>query len=235
LLTADASLPLNELDFEVRKETGIEINLDAMAPRNLTTKDAIEKRRSIRKFKSDPVNDKHVAALIEAARLAPSGSNSQPWRFKIVSDDATKAKLAIAAYHQSFVAQAPIVIVCCADLHGYFEGITARSQEIGKEGALEETMVRILRKRAEQLITMNVQDLAPGIAFNVAIAIEHIVLRALDFGLGSCWVRMIDEQKIKDIFGWGNSIHVVALLPLGYPDEAPAPRERRTSEEIIIE
>jgi nitroreductase len=205
-----------------------------MAARNLLTKDAIEKRRSIRKFKSDPVPDEHITALIEAARLAPSGSNTQPWRFKIVSDDETKAKLVVAAYHQSFVAQAPVVLVCCADLHGYFEGITARSQDFGKEGALEETMVRVLRERAEQLKTMNVQDLAPGIAFNVAIAVEHIVLRALDFGLGSCWVRMIDEQKIKDIFGWGNSMHVVALLPLGYPDEAPAPRKRRTIEEIIL-
>ena len=206
-----------------------------MATRDLTTKDAIEKRRSIRKFKPDPVSDEHIMALIEAARLAPSASNTQPWRFKIVSDDETKAKLAVAAYHQSFVAQAPVVLVCCADLHGYFEGITARSQEFGKEGALEETMMRVLRERAEQLKTMNVQDLAPGIAFNVAIAVEHIVLRALDFGLGSCWVRMIDEQKIKDIFGWGNSMHVVALLPLGYPDEAPAPRKRRTIEEIILE
>jgi len=175
-----------------------------MAARNLTTKDAIEKRRSIRKFKSDPVPSEHITALIEAARLAPSGSNTQPWRFKIVSDEETKAKLAEAAYHQSFVAQAPVVLVCCADLQGYFEGITARSQDFGKEGALEETMVRVLRERAEQLKMMNVQDLAPGIAFNVAIAVEHIVLRALDFGLGSCWVRMIDEQKIKDIFYWLN-------------------------------
>jgi nitroreductase len=205
-----------------------------MAARNLTTKDATEKRRSIRKFKRDLVPDEHIMALIEAARLAPSASNTQPWRFKIVSDEETKAKLAVAAYHQSFVAQAPVVLVCCADLQGYFEGITARSQEFGKEGALEETMVRVLRERAEQLKMMNVQDLAPGIAFNVAIAIEHIVLRALDFGLGSCWVRMIDEQKIKDIFGWGNSMHVVALLPLGYPDEAPAPRKRRTIEEIVL-
>jgi nitroreductase len=96
-------------------------------------------------------------------------------------------------------------------------------------------MVRVLRERAEQLKTMNVQDLAPAIAFNVAIAVEHIVLRALDFGLGSCWVRMIDEQKIKDIFGWSNAMHVVALLPLGYPDEAPAPRKRRTVEEILLD
>jgi len=216
------------------KDIQSEGNLSDIGPLNLPTKDAIEKRRSIRKFKRKPVPDEQITALIEAARLAPSASNTQPWRFKIVSDDDTKAKLAEAAYHQSFVAQAPVVLVCCADLQGYFEGIKARSQEFGKEGALEETMLRVLRGRAEQLKTVNIQELAPGIAFNVAIAIEHIVLRALDFGLGSCWVRMLDEQKIKTIFGWKNSIHVVALLPLGYPDEAPNPRKRRAIEELIL-
>jgi len=216
------------------KDIQSEGNLRDIGPLNLPTKDAIEKRRSIRKFKRKPVPDEQITALIEAARLAPSASNTQPWRFKIVSDDDTKAKLAEAAYHQSFVAQAPVVLVCCADLQGYFEGIKARSQEFGKEGALEETMLRVLRGRAEQLKTVNIQELAPGIAFNVAIAIEHIVLRALDFGLGSCWVRMLDEQKIKTIFGWKNSIHVVALLPLGYPDETPNPRKRRAIEELIL-
>lgn len=206
-----------------------------MPPHKLTTKDAIERRRSIRKFKREQVPSHYVMALIEAARLAPSASNTQPWRFKIVTDDKTKLKLADAAYHQSFVAQAPVVLVCCADLHGYFEGVSSRSQDFGKEGALEETMVRVLRERAGQLKAMNVQDLAPSIAFNVAIAIEHIVLRALDFGLGSCWVRMIDEQKIKDIFGWGNNMHVVALLPLGYPDETPSARGRRAVEELLLE
>ena len=216
------------------KDIQSEGNLSDIGPLNLPTKDAIEKRRSIRKFKRKPVPDEQIMAMIEAARLAPSASNTQPWRFKIVSDDDTKAKLAEAAYHQSFVAQAPVVLVCCADLQGYFEGIKARSQEFGKEGALEETMLRVLRGRAEQLKTVNIQELAPGIAFNVAIAIEHIVLRALDFGLGSCWVRMLDEQKIKTIFGWKNSIHVVALLPLGYPDETPNPRKRRAIEELIL-
>lgn len=82
---------------------------------------------------------------------------------------------------------------------------------------------------------MNLDQFGQRIAFNVAIAVEHIVLRALDFGLGTCWVRLIDEQAIRTIFGWDDSISVVALLPLGYPDESPAQRKRRTIEEIIID
>jgi len=77
------------------------------------------------------------------------------------------------------------VLVCCADLHGYFEGIAARSQDfLERKAPLRRAWCAFFRERAEQLKTMNFQDLAPGIAFSVAIAIEHIVLRALDFAWG---------------------------------------------------
>jgi nitroreductase len=61
------------------------------------------------------------------------------------------------------------------------------------------------------------------------------VLRALDFGLGTCWVRLIDEKHIIDLLGWDENIHVVALLPIGYPDESPPPRKRVKLEEILID
>ena len=201
----------------------------------LTTKEAIEQRRSIRKFKADAVPDEYLRALIDAARLAPSGSNAQPWRFKIVTDEATRLKLAEAAYNQSFIAQAPVVLVCCADIQGYFAGTVSGIQDLEKAGAVETSIEQLIRTRVEELRTMEVEDVIPRIALNVGIAIEHIVLRALDFGLGSCWVRAFDEQMVKDIFGWGDSISVVALLPVGYPDEAPPPRKRRTIEDILLD
>lgn len=72
----------------------------------METSEAIVNRRSIRKFKSDSVPDKQVTALIEAARLAPSGCNAQPWRFKIVKDLKTRRKLAEAA-HKHYPAEEP--------------------------------------------------------------------------------------------------------------------------------
>ncbi len=204
----------------------------------LTTKEAIEKRQSIRKFKTDPVPDEHITALLNAARLAPSGCNAQPWRFKIIKDQETKLKLSQAAYDQSFIAEAPVVLVCCADIKGYLEGTVSGIQDIGKIGAVEDRIVKILLKRAEQMELqmkfMNKDQLGLRIAFNVAIAVEHIVLRALDFGIGSCWVRLIDEQMIKAIFSWDENIHVVALLPIGYPAESPPPRKRLKLEEILL-
>jgi len=201
----------------------------------LTTKEAIDQRRSIRKFKPDPVFDSILFELLDAARRAPSGSNAQPWRFKIVRDVNTKGRLAKAAYDQSFIAEAPVVIVCCADTKGYLEGMVSGLQDLGKIGAIEDRVVQIIIDRNNIMKTMNLDQFGQRIAFNVAIAVEHIVLRALDFGLGTCWVRLIDEQAIRTIFGWDDSISVVALLPLGYPDESPAQRKRRTIEEIIID
>jgi nitroreductase len=201
----------------------------------LTTKDAIEHRRSIRKFKLDPIPDEHINALLEAARLAPSGSNAQPWRFKIVKDQNTKVKLAQTAYDQSFVAEAPVVLVCCADIKGYLGGTVSGIQDLGRIKAVEDRIVKIILDRVGEMRSVPIEQVVSRIAFNVAIAIEHIVLRALDFGLGTCWVRLIDEKKIRHLFGWDENIHIVALLPVGYPDEFPLQRKRLKLEDILIE
>ena len=201
----------------------------------LATKEAIERRRSIRKFKSDPVPDEYIAALLDAARLAPSGCNAQPWRFKVVKDKETKLKLAQAAHHQSFIADAPVVLVCCADIKGYLDGTVSGVQDLGKIGAIEGRIMEIILERADKIRTMNIEQLEARIAVNLAVAVEHIVLRALDFDLGSCWVRLVDEQAIKNMFGWDDHISIFALLPIGYPAESPPPRKRLTLEQIIID
>ncbi len=206
-----------------------------MRPYYLLTRDAIEQRRSIRRFKPDPIPDAHVHALLDAARLAPSGSNTQPWRFKIVTDADIKRKLAAVAYQQMFIAEAPLVLVCCADLQHARDSMLSRSQDLERRAAREGGAAHILRDRADQLKTVDVKDMAPSAALNVAIAVEHIVLRALDFGLGTCWVRLFNEQKIRALFGWGEYMHVVALLPVGYPAETPAPRPRHALEDLILE
>lgn len=200
----------------------------------MTTREAIAMRRSIRKFKPDPVPAEVLGELLDAARLAPSGCNAQPWRFKIVTDDETKGKLARAAHDQPFIAKAPVVLVCCADIRGYLEGMVSSTEDLGKIGAVEDRVVKIILNSSNSMKEMPLEQVGPRIALNVAIAVEHIALRAIDFGLGSCWVRLFDERAVKVIFGWDSNLHVVALLPLGYPDESPAPRRRRALEEIIL-
>jgi len=201
----------------------------------LSTKEAMSRRRSIRKFKPDPVPEECITALLESARLAPSGCNAQPWRFKVVRDPDKRLLLAQAAHNQMFIAEAPVVIVCCADVQGYLDGSVSGIQDLGKIGAVEDQVVKVLVKNIGQLRTYSVEQLGARIAANVAIAIEHMVLRALDFGLGTCWIRFLDAERIKQMFGWGEKIFVVALLPVGYPAEAPAPRKRLPMEALLID
>jgi nitroreductase len=200
----------------------------------LTTKEAIEKRRSIRRFKPDPIPDEYITELVNAARLAPSGCNAQPWRFRIVTTQTTKSELARAAFNQTFIAQAPMVFVCCADIRGYLDGTVSGVQDLEKIGAVENRVVDILLKRVDKFKSYSIEQIAPQIAFNVAIAVEHIVLRALDFGLGTCWIRLFHRQGINDLFGWDENIFPVVLLPIGFPQEDPAPRKRMKTKEILI-
>ena len=78
--------------------------------------EAIKKRRSVRAYTSEEVSEEDVERLIEAARCAPSAGNIQPWEFVIVTNAETKRKLSDAALHQTFIEEAPVVIVVCADV-----------------------------------------------------------------------------------------------------------------------
>ncbi len=75
--------------------------------------EVIRTRRSIRSYKPDPIPDDVLKRILEAARIAPSGSNRQPWKFIIVKNEELKRKLAEACHNQMFIAEAPIVIVAC--------------------------------------------------------------------------------------------------------------------------
>ncbi|UCC31115.1 MAG: nitroreductase family protein [Phycisphaerales bacterium] len=81
--------------------------------------EVIQKRRSVRSYTDKPVERDKIQRLLEAARLAPSASNRQEWRFVVVTDKKRRAALAEAANNQEFVAQAPVVIAACADHDGH--------------------------------------------------------------------------------------------------------------------
>lgn len=75
--------------------------------------EVIRTRRSIRSYKPDPIPDDVLMRVLDAARIAPSGRNLQPWKFIVVRDAELKRRLAIACHDQMFIAEAPVVIVAC--------------------------------------------------------------------------------------------------------------------------
>lgn len=76
--------------------------------------DAISERKSIRAYKQDEVEEQKLSRVLDAARLAPSASNRQEWKFIVVKNEATRKKLAATTYGQRFVGDAPVIIVACA-------------------------------------------------------------------------------------------------------------------------
>jgi len=198
--------------------------------------DAIRKRRAIRKYKPDPVPPEHIERLLEAARLAPSGVNSQPWKFKVVTDPDERQKVFEATSNQRHVGEAPCVIVVCADTMSYHRELQKRFNELIEQGVLSEEDInaagikdRISDKEVDELGMFE-----QSASFNTAIATEHICLMAAELGLGTCWVHLFDRQKLVELFDLPPWLIPVTLLPVGYPDENPEPRPRKSIEEITI-
>ncbi len=75
--------------------------------------EVIRTRRSIRSYKPDPIPEEALNRILEAARIAPSGVNRQPWKLIVVKDEALKRRLVAACHNQEFIAEAPVVIVAC--------------------------------------------------------------------------------------------------------------------------
>jgi nitroreductase len=68
----------------------------------------------------------------------------------------------------------------------------------------------------------------------VAIALDHLSLAAVELGLGTCWVAMFDEEKVKKFLGIPDVIRVLALMPLGYPVDPSAVEKKRLPMEKIV-
>jgi nitroreductase len=160
--------------------------------------DAITQRESVRSYQSTPVEDKKLQLLLEAARLAPSASNRQEWRFIVVKDKETRQRLEVAAANQGFVAEAPAVIAACAQTDNH--------------------------------VMMCGQPCYP---IDVAIAIDHITLKAVEEGLGTCWIGAFDEKAVKAILRIPSEIRVVSLLTVGYPKTLRSKKTRKPLDEIV--
>ncbi len=75
--------------------------------------EAIRMRTSVRAYRPGAIEEEKLERILEAARLAPSGKNGQPWRFIVITDEETRARLVPACKNQAFIAEAPVVIAVC--------------------------------------------------------------------------------------------------------------------------
>jgi nitroreductase len=170
----------------------------------------ITTRRSIRKYTDKPVDDEIILTLLESARLAPSGSNTQPWRFIVIKSEETRKRLAAASHNQNWMVSAPVHIVCAGDIRCRISEDTA--VELYENSPLVE---------AKQIIR------------DTAIAVEHMVLTAERLGLGTCWVADFTQEDIRPVVNIPEDKYIICVLTVGYPAEQPKARPRKKLEEII--
>ncbi len=164
--------------------------------------EAIQKRRSVRKFQDKRIPEEVLQRVLDAGRLAPSAVNLQPWRFIVIRDLEIKRRLlecTRGAKHLHLV-MGDVSIVACGNERDCYQ----------RQG-----------------------DYMKTFAIDVSLALDHMMLAATAEGLGTCWIGAFNEGKVKELFDIPDPWRVVGMTPLGYPDEEPEFRGRKSLDEII--
>ena len=161
----------------------------------------VSQRKSVRKFLDKSVDRSKLLRCVEAARLAPSADNIQPWRFIVLDDHDMKrefcSRVTGGIYRRTrFIEKAPVLIVLVAKINFVVH-------RIGK----------IVSRTNIQLIDMG-------------IAGEHFVLQAQELGIGTCWINLFNVRKAEKFLDLPGNYRVVSLIATGYPAEG-ATRDRR--------
>ncbi|MCP1102290.1 nitroreductase [Aequitasia blattaphilus] len=171
--------------------------------------DAIKNRRSVRKYTNTPVEKEKLLEVINAARMAPSGHNMQPWTFIVIENEETKKALAFADHEQYWMEEAPVLIACVADIRKWIGGEKVYVNETSDFFALK----RVIR--------------------DTSIAITHILLEAENQGLSTCWTGWYQQLDVRPLLDIPEDQYVVGIVALGYGAEQPEERPRKKLEEII--
>ncbi|MCL2323120.1 MAG: nitroreductase family protein [Oscillospiraceae bacterium] len=194
----------------------------------MTIFEAIKVRRSVRKFKDSPIPDDIINEMLEAARLSPSGGNAQGYVFGVIRDRELKLQLAKAAGNQIWIATAPVVFACCADISWDIAdsseddfGLIVNNLRFGKD------FINYLngypnRKECMTLFA-NATPLIPA---------EHIFLTAVLHGLSACFIGYLDVKKASEILNLPEQLSCLFLLPVGYADEIPGEKNLKSIDEI---
>lgn len=163
--------------------------------------DLIQIRQSVRAYQDKPVEQEKLKKLIDAVRIAPSASNSQPWKLIIVDDPDLKDNVARATFSKAlsfnkFAIQAPVIAVLVIEKPNVITRIAGH-----------------LKRRQFPLI-------------DIGIAAEHFCLQAADLDLGTCMLGWFDEGKIKKLLNIPSKKRIGLVITLGYAVEGHKIREK---------
>jgi nitroreductase len=176
-----------------------------------TLTNLIANRVSCRSYKPDPVPQENVVQILEAARLAPSACNQQPWRFAVVRDAELRRQIVEVGFlpgiNMTWAITAPVHIVIGMEL---------------------------------SFLTHRMGAQVSGVDYpwiDIGIAGEHLVLAATELGLGTCWIGWINARKIAKMVEWPKSIKPAIVVTVGYSsglETRPLPATRRKPMDELV-
>jgi nitroreductase len=187
----------------------------------METREAIAGRRSIRKFRNDPLSKEVLREILQAGIEAPSGKNRQPWRFVVVQGDQRQTMIEIMR-----------------------AGIEKSKKEEQDTGSSEWT-TSVMETAPVTVFVFNPEGIRPWLAHSigenfsdlvnvqsVGAAIQNMLLAAHDAGIGSLWICDV-FYAYEPLCDWlGEDSQLVAAVSFGYPDESPEARPRKHVDEV---
>jgi nitroreductase len=190
--------------------------------------DLVKARRSIRKYKSEPVSKENILKLLDCANWAPSASNRQPWEFIVVNE----AKIKHLSESYGATIEKIVQNVNVADMNiGNVGSSKDFLQFSSTYGGAPVVVVMLMNRHNEPGQTK--ADLESASA-----AMENFLLAATELGLGTCWMTgpLLNEKALRDILNISDEKEIVALTPLGYPEVIPksVPRKDPKLEQKVI-
>jgi nitroreductase len=178
--------------------------------------DAIHTQRAIRRFTDEPVSEKAIERILEAAVRAPSGRNRQPWRFVIIRDEATKQQ--VGDYYRRACEKAGIGQERIPELSKKVNDSVAHlAYHMGDAPVLILACIEHATAKAARTSTLTAGS-------SIYPAVQNLMLASRALGLGTTLttVHTMFENEIKTLLGIPPNVQTVALIPLGYP----APEEK---------
>ncbi len=180
-------------------------------------------RFSVRQFQDQPIPDYVLQDILEAGRLSPSGGNEQPWTFGVITDRTLIAQAAEIAYRQTWIAQAPLLIVLCTmgvdDSRGgrgiQLQRYPEHAEAIGK---MDQELYWALNQEEHQ----------------TKIAGTHMALAALEHGVGSCWVSWFEVKRMAELLCLPQGVIPSEILVLGYPKQKRTPTQKKALDEVVF-
>ena len=171
--------------------------------------DLANKRYSVRNYKNTPIPQENINRCIEAARLAPSACNSQPWKFIIVDDPELINELAKAAFEgfldfNNFAFKAPVLVLIVSERQKLFAKFAG-----------------VVKKKLFSLM-------------DIGIAAEHFCLQAAEEGLGTCMLGWFNEKKVKKILSIPKLKRVELIISVGFSADEKIPHKKRKSINEIL-